>query len=93
MRLREAQPVRYVRAQAFVTRARGCGLEEVRRPEYEVSQTAKDLREQRVRASVSLRDAASRAGIRAVEWSGIEHGRIVPESTADWAVLQGAVQR
>ncbi len=90
MRLREAQPVRHERAPAFVTRARGCGMEEVRRPVYEVSGLAADLRAGRVLAGVSLRDAASRAGIRAVEWSGIEQGRLVPESAADWGVLRTA---
>jgi hypothetical protein len=91
MRLREAQPVRHERTTAFVTRDRGCRGEEVRRPVYQASPMAEELHERRVRASVSLRDAASRAGIRAVEWSGVEQGRLVPESPADWEVLRGAV--
>lgn len=90
MKLREAPPVRHERAAAFVTRARGCGIEEVRRPVYERSAMADDLRARRVQASVSLRDAASRAGIRAVEWSGIEQGRLVPEAPKDWDVLRAA---
>ncbi len=91
MKLREAQPVRHERSQAFVTRSRGCGIEEVLRPVYAASAMAADLRERRVRASVSLRDAASRAGIRAVEWSGVEHGRLVPESMDDWDALRKAI--
>lgn len=90
MRLREVTPMRHERGSAFVKRARGCGIEEVRRPVYAASPMAEDLRSRRVRASVSLRDAASRAGIRAVEWSGVEQGRLVPESPADWEVLRGA---
>ena len=58
---------------------------------YALSPMAAELRERRVRAAVSLRDAASRAGIRAIGWSGIEHGRLVPESASDWEKLRGAV--
>ncbi len=92
MRLREAEPVRHERSHAFVTRTRGCGLEEVRRPVYAGSAMAEDLRQRRVHANVSLRDAASRAGIRAIEWCGVEQGRLLPESMADWDVLRGAVR-
>lgn len=90
MRLREAVPVRHERSDAFVKRARGCSIEQVRSPVYAVSAMATELRWLRVRASVSLRDAASRAGIRAIEWSGIENGRLVPETTADWDALRKA---
>lgn len=90
--LRDAVPVRHERTVAFVTRARGCGLEEVLRPVYAASAMAADLRERRVKASVSLRDAASRAGIRAVEWSGVEQGRLVPESMDDWNAMRKAVE-
>jgi hypothetical protein len=91
-RLRMAVPVRHERTVAFVTRARGCGLEEVLRPVYAASAMAADLHERRVKASVSLRDAASRAGIRAVEWSGVEQGRLVPESMDDWNAMRKAVE-
>lgn len=91
MRLREAAPVRHERRPAFVTRSRGCGIEEVRSPVYVVSPMATELRARRVGASVSLRDAASRAGIRAIEWSGVEQGRLVPESADDWIVLREAI--
>jgi hypothetical protein len=91
MRLREAVPVRHERSDAFVKRARGCSIEQVRSPVYAVSPAARELRERRVRESISLCDAASRAGIRAIEWSGVEHGKLVPEAAADWDVLRRAV--
>ena len=91
MRLREAVPVRHERSAAFVKQSRGCSIEQVRSPVYALSPAAAELRERRVRASVSLRDAASRAGIRAVEWSGVEHGKLVPESASDWDVLRKAI--
>lgn len=91
MRLRDAIPVRHERSDAFVKQARGCSIEQVRSPVYAVSAAATELRERRVRASISLRDAASRAGIRAVEWSGVEQGKLVPESSADWDVLRKAI--
>lgn len=91
MRLREAVPVRHERSAAFVKYTRGCSLEEVRSPVYAVSPMATELRVRRVGASISLCDAASRAGIRAIEWSGVEQGKLVPETTADWDVLRKAV--
>lgn len=91
MRLRDAIPVRHERTAAFVKQARGCSIEQVRSPVYAVSPAATELRARRVRASVSLRDAASRAGIRAIEWSGVEHGKLVPASPADWDVLRKAI--
>ena len=90
MRLRDAVPVRHERSAAFVKQARGCSIEQVRSPVYAISAMATELRERRVRGAVSLRDAASRAGIRAIEWAGIERGRLVPESSADWDVLRKA---
>lgn len=92
IKLREAAPLRHERAQAFVTRARGCALEEVLRPVYEPSAMADDLRQRRVTAGTSLRDAASQVGIRASEWSGVEQGRLVPESMTDWTRLRAAVE-
>lgn len=91
MRLRDAVPVRHERSDAFVMRKRGCSIEQVRSPVYAVSPAATELRARRVRASVSLRDAASRAGIKAIEWNGIEHGRLVPESSSDWDQLRRAI--
>jgi len=91
MRLREAVPVRHERSDAFVMRARGCSIEQVRSPVYAVSAAATELRVRRVRACISLREAASKAGIRAIEWSGVEHGKLVPESSADWDILNKAV--
>jgi hypothetical protein len=91
MRLREALPIRHERTDAFVKQARGCSIEQVRSPVYALSPMATELRTRRVQASISLRDAASRAGIRAVEWSGVEQGKLVPESRADWDVLRKAI--
>lgn len=92
MKLREALPIRYERGAAFVTRERGCTLEEVAHPVYEPSAFAADLRERRITAGVSMRDAASRAGMRAVEWSGVEQGRLLPETREDWEAMRKAVE-
>lgn len=92
MKLRKAEPVRYERTSAFVMRARGCSMEEIQLPVYEPSAMAADLRERRRKAGVSLRDAASSAGVRAVEWSGVEQGRLCPESVEDWQVLRLAAK-
>lgn len=92
MKLREATPVRHDRTSAFVMRKRGCSMEEVLMPVYERSAMAADLRARRVKAGVSLRDAASRAGVRAVEWSGVEQGRLVPDSMEEWSKLRAAAE-
>lgn len=84
MRLREATPIEHRRSAAFVTRTRGCGLEDVRTPVYVVSVEAKGLLELRKQFGLGLRDAAGKIGIKAVELSGLEQGRLVPEGAADW---------
>ena len=89
---RKAEPVRYERTSAFVTRQRGCSMEEVQMPVYERSAMAEDLRERRVKAGVSLRDAASRAGVRAAELSGVEQGRLLPASMEMWERLRAAAE-
>lgn len=84
MKLRAAEPAGYERGPAFVTRARGCGLEDVRTPVYEKGSNAAALRLLRTHAKLGLRDAASALGISAVELSGLERGRLVPEDKNDW---------
>ena len=69
---------------AFVTRAGvGCGLESVSLPTYE-PHPHQALREHRLAVGLTLRDAASALGLRAVEVSEIERGarRFVDE--AEW---------
>lgn len=87
VKLREAEPIGYERGAAFVTRSRGCGLEDVRTPVYNVSAPAGALRTARKVAGLGLRDAASVIGIRAVELGGLERGRLVPEDPLDWAEI------
>lgn len=91
MKLREVTPLRHRRTNAFVMRARGCTMEEVTMPVFEPSAMAVDLRERRVKAGVRLGEAASRAGVRVLEWSGVETGRLVPDSMDDWETLRKAV--
>lgn len=84
MKLIKADPSGYERSAAFVTRARGCTLEDVRTPVYPVSARAGALRVLRRTKGLGLRDAASLLGIRAVELSGLERGRLVPEDEGEW---------
>lgn len=74
MKLREANVMAYSRGVAFVTRARGCGLEDVRVPVYTICYEARAFYELRRSSGLGLRDAASALGIRAIELSGLEHG-------------------
>lgn len=93
MRLREVAPARHERTAAFVTRERGCSYEEVRRPMYRLSQGAHDLAALRKKLGVGLRDAAIRIGVRAVELSGLEHGRLEPEDPDGWSKILEALAR
>ena len=93
MKLREATPVGYHRGAAFVTRTRGCALEDVRTPQYWVSQAALDLADYRKELGLGLSVAANKIGIRAVELSGLEHGRYVPEEPGAWAKMMEALER
>ena len=93
MKLIEAEPSGYERGAAFVTRARGCGLEDVRTPIYNVSAPAGALRTARRVAGLGLRDAASMIGVRAVELGGLERGRLVPEDPLDWAEMIDKMMR
>lgn len=92
MKFREATPIRHRRGVAFVTRARGCGLEDVRTPSYDVRPEAHALAALRKEAGLGLHDAASKLGMRAVELSGLEHGRLVPEDRGEWARLTAALK-
>lgn len=87
MKLREVSPLVYRRSSAFVTHTRGCGLEDVRMPSYDVRPEARALSALRKDAGLGLHAAAGRIGIRAVELSGLEHGRLVPEDTGEWAKM------
>lgn len=92
MKLVEAIPVRYERGAAFVTRESGCSLEDIRRPIFDHSPQAERLHAARVARGFGLRDAALALGLRAVELSGLENGRLVPESPSDWTLLEAALQ-
>jgi hypothetical protein len=83
-----AIPVRHERSVAFVTRQRGCSMEEIRSPVFDLSPRAEKLHALRLGLGLGLRDAASQMGIRAVELSGLERGRMVPSRAADWALLE-----
>jgi hypothetical protein len=87
MKLRESTPAAHRRGPAFVTRSRGCGLEDVRTPVYNVSAPARELARLRSERGIGLRDAAAALGIRAVELSGLERGRFEPEDSGDWALM------
>lgn len=85
MKLKEVPPTGYSRGPAFVSRSRGCTLEDVRVPCYSRCPEARDLYDLRRDRGIGLRDAASKIGIRAVELSGLERGSLVPENRDDWA--------
>jgi len=93
MRLIKASPSGYERSAAFVTRARGCGLEDIRSPVYRVSARAGALRTLRQGAGLGLRDAASEMGVSAVELSGLERGRLLPEDENEWLKMLGTLER
>ena len=84
MKLVAVEPSRYERGAAFITCVRGCTLEDVRTPVYPSSTRAGALRTLRKVARLGLRDAASMLGVRAVELSGLERGRLVPEDESEW---------
>lgn len=92
MKLVKAVPLRHERGAAFVMRARGCNLEDVRRPVYDIGPSARRLRGLRVERGLGLRDAAGRLGLRAVELSQLERGVVVPSNPSDWTVLLGRLQ-
>ena len=93
MRLVPASPIRYERSVAFVTRQRGCSLEDVRVPVYERSRGAERIVALRKEIGLGLRDAASRMGIRAAELSGLERGSLVPEHRATgWSEIEAALR-
>lgn len=91
MKILEARPLRHERSLAFVTRERGCFLEDVMLPVFDRHPRARALRTKRVSTGMSLGVAASRAGIRAAQWSGIEQGRLVPETESGWSELEAAI--
>jgi len=94
MKLREATPTNYRRGAAFTTRARGCGMEDVRMPVYVVSDEARGLLELRKQLGIGLRDAASKLGLRAVDLSALERGQLVPEGgIADWVKMAEALKK
>lgn len=92
MKLIEVTPSAHRRGAAFVTRSRGCGLEDVRTPVYNVSEEARQLSVLRRERGIGLRDAAAALGIRAVELSGLEHGRLAPEEPGDWQQMASKVK-
>lgn len=93
MKLVPASPIRHERSVAFVTRQRGCSVEDVRLPVYERSRGAERIVALRKELGLGLRDAASRMGIRAAELSGLERGSLVPEHRATgWPELEAALR-
>ena len=93
MKLVKADPSGYERSAAFVTRARGCGLEDVRSPMYAVSARAGALRTLRKVARLGLRDAAIELGVSAIELSSLERGRMVPEDENEWLKMLETLER
>jgi len=92
VKLREATPYKHERGIAFVTRSRGCGLEDIRTPLYDVCPGARAISATRKEAGLGLRDAAIKFGIRAVELSGLESGRLVPEDPNEWATMTDKIR-
>lgn len=93
MKLVPAAPIRHERSVAFVTRQRGCSLEDVRVQVYERSRRSERIVALRKELGLGLRDAASRMGIRAAELSGLERGSLVPEHRATgWPELEAALR-
>ncbi len=93
MKLREATPSHYEHGPAFVTRARGCGLEDIRVPVYCVSPQAKELRTLRRMANLKVGDVAGKLGIHVLELLGMERGRFVPENPNDWEIVMKALNK
>jgi hypothetical protein len=94
MKLREATPLEHRRGTAFVSRERGCGMEDVRTPVFNVSIEARGLLELRKQLGLGLSEAANKIGIRAVELSELEHGKLVPEGgRKDWINMAEALKR
>jgi len=88
VKLIEITPSEYRRGPAFVTRARGCGLEDVRMPVYGVSAEARGLSELRKLLGFGLHEAARKIGIKAIELSCLERGQLVPEGGRnDWMMM------
>lgn len=87
MKFVEARPVKYTRGTAFLTRERGCTLEEILTPIYTIGSCARILTMQRKHLGLGLREAALRLQISAVELSGLERGHLVPERGSDWDTL------
>lgn len=92
MKLLDVTPIGYERGAAFVSRARGCGLEDVRTPVYPASAHAGALHTLRRVAGLGLRDAASVLGLRAVELSALERGRVTPEDESEWVRMMETLE-
>ncbi len=93
MKLIAATPIEYKRGTSFVTRARGCGIEDVRVPSYRISVEARGLAELRKQLGLGLRDAAIKIGIKAIELSGLERGQLVPSDEKDWFEMAKALKK
>jgi hypothetical protein len=93
VKLREAIPTAHVRATGFVTRSRGCALEDIRRPLYDVVPEASAFRALRVKSRIGLSVAANRIGIRAIELADLERGKLVPADSKRWGQMMVAIQR
>ena len=93
MKLRPVEPRSHQRSATFVTRARGCTLEEILAPIYTVPEEARELFRFRKEKGIGLGVAAGKLGIRVVELSGLERGRYVPEDPSDWARMKETLDR
>ena len=92
MKLRPVTPEKYARGTAFVTRARGCVLEEIRTPIYSTTPESDALWALRRKLKLSLGEVASRIGVGAIEVSGLERGRLAPEEWGDWTKMIDKIQ-
>ncbi len=94
MKLREATPIKFTRGTSFVTRERGCSMEDVRVPSYNISVEARGLSELRKQLGLSLRDAASKVGVSAVEFAKLERGQLVPVGgRGEWMAMADLLKK
>lgn len=84
MKVIEIMPIGKHKAWAFVTRADGCGVDEIEVNEYPPSPAGEDARKLRVECGLRLHDVAKALGVGAAEVSGVERGSHVPENWAAW---------
>jgi hypothetical protein len=91
LRLIPVQPVGTTRSAGFACGPRGCVLDVFESPQYPAHPQGRALRDARVDAHMSLGELARALGIRAVELSELEHGRLTTDAPG-WEECMAAVK-